>query len=237
MNGNYNDIIDIIITLIDDEEIANSIVVSGSIVPYIIMNKESYEYHTDFYVLVKEKKISNVRDKIKKLSKEYAFDVISDSKTYSKNDYGFKIKYENTTAGFFPYSLIDNNFSIKTYGLNESTKEVKLKTKIVPNITKSSVIRLTKFTKEKTLRIMSPEFILADKEVREKEPGNPTKETMDLLNKISDESVLKAVRESVSNTKIKVETKKMKENNLLLIVILGVLILLLAVVAYICFKK
>ena len=67
MNGNYNDIIDIIITLIDDEEIANSIVVSGSIVPYIIMNKESYEYHTDFYVLVKEKKISNVRDKIKKL--------------------------------------------------------------------------------------------------------------------------------------------------------------------------
>ncbi len=237
MNSNYNDIIDIIITLIDDEEIASSIVVSGSIVPYIIMSKESYEYHTDFYILVKEKKISEIRNKIKKMSREYAFDVISDSKSYSKKDYGFKIKYQTTTVGFFPYSLIDNNFSIKTYGINQNTKEIRLKTKIVPNVTKSSIIRLTKFTKEKTLRIMTPEFILADKEMKEKEPGNPTKETMYLLNKISDESVLKVVRENLSNEKIKVERKKLRENNSLLIIILGVLTLLLIVVAYICFKK
>lgn len=237
MKSNYNDIIDIILTLIDDEEIANSIAVSGSIVPYIICNKESFEYHTDFYILVKEKKIKMVREKIKKLSKEYQFDIVSDSKRYSKEDYGFKIKYENTTVGFFPYSLIDNIFSIKTYGLSKDNMEVGLKTKIIPNVTKSSIIRLTKFTNNKTLRIMSPEFILADKEAREKEPGNPTKETMRLLNNISDESVLKVIRESVGNTKIKVQTRKLKENNTVLIIILSSLLMLLAIIAYICFKK
>ena len=237
MKSNYNDIIDIILTLIDDEEIASSIAVSGSIVTYIISNKESFEYHTDFYILVKEKKIKMVRDKIKKLSKEYQLDIVSDSKRYSKEDYGIKIKYENTTVGFFPYSLIDNNFSVKTYGLNKYNMEVRLKTKIVPNVTKSSIIRLTKFTNDKTLRIMSPEFILADKEAREKEPGNPTKETMRLLNNLSDESVLKVIRESVGNTRIKVQTRKLKENNTILIIILLSLIILLITIAYICFKK
>lgn len=211
MNGNYNDIIDIIITLIQDDEIASSILVSGSIVPYIIANKESFEYHTDFYILVKEKKIGAIRDKIRKLSKEYQFDVVSDSKRYSKEDYGFKIKYENTTVGFFPYSLIDNNFSIKTYGLNKDTMEVRLKTKVISNVAKSSVIRLTRFSNDKNLRIMSPEFILADKETREKEPGNPTTETMRLLSNICDESVLKVVRQSVSNTKVNVKTKKYRK--------------------------
>lgn len=237
MNGNYNDIIDIIITLIQDDEIASSILVSGSIVPYIIANKESFEQHTDFYILVKERKIGAIRDKIKKLSNEYLFDVVSDSKRYSKVDYGFKIKYENTTVGFFPYSLIDNKFTIKTYGLNKNTMEVRLKTKVIPNVVKSSVIRLTKFNNDKNIRIMSPEFVLADKEIREKEPGNPTKETMHLLNKISDESVLKVIRQSVRNTKVKVQTKKLKENNTILIIILITLFALLAVILYICLKK
>ncbi len=237
MNGNYNDIIDIIITLIQDDEIASSILVSGSIVPYIITNKESFEQHTDFYILVKERKIGAIRDKIKKLSNEYLFDVVSDSKRYSKVDYGFKIKYENTTVGFFPYSLIDNKFTIKTYGLNKNTMEVRLKTKVIPNVVKSSVIRLTKFNNDKNIRIMSPEFVLADKEIREKEPGNPTTETMHLLNKISDESVLKVIRQSVRNTKVKVQTKKLKENNTILIIILITLFALLAVILYICLKK
>lgn len=84
---------------------------------------------------------------------------------------------------------------------------------------------------------MSPEFILADKEMREKDPGNPTGETMYLLNKISDESVLKVVRDSVSNTQIKITTKETSDNNYILITILAVLFILLLVIAYICFKK
>lgn len=237
MNSNYNDIIDIIITLIQDEEIASSIAVSGSIVPYIILGKESYEYHSDFYVLVKEKNINSVRNKMKKLSKEYQFDIVSDSRRYSKYDYGFKIKYENTTVGFFPYSIIDNNFSIRTYGLNKDGMEVRLKTKIIPNVTKSSVIRLTKFTNDKTLRIMSPEFVLADKETREKEPGNPTEQTMQLLSKICDESVLKVVRQSVSNTKVKMQSKSLKANNTILIIVLVLVAIFFMIITYVCFKK
>lgn len=236
MNSNYNDIIDIILTLVNDEDIINNIAVSGSIVPYLVTNKESGEFHSDFYLLVKNKKIDVVRNKIKSLSKEYEFDIISDSKKYSKEDYGFKIKYQGTTVGFFPYSLINNDLTIKTFAINKDNTKISLKKKIIPNVKKSSIIRLINFSKSR-IRIMSPEFILADKEMREKGPGNPTGETMYLLNKISDESVLKVVRDSVSNTQIKITTKETSDNNYILITILAVLFILLLVIAYICFKK
>lgn len=237
MNSNYNDIIDIILTLVDEEDIASNIAISGSIVPYLVTNKESLEYHSDFYILVKNKKIDLVRNNIKRLSREYEFDIISDSRKYSKEDYGFKIKYQGTTVGFFPYSLIDNDLTIKTFSISRDNEKINLKKKIIPSVSKSSVIRLINFSKDKKIRIMSPEFVLADKETREKQPGNPTKETMYLLSKVSDESVLKVVRESVSNTKVKLLTKDTKNNNIILIIILSVLVILLLVVAYICFKK
>ena len=53
----------------------------------------------------------------------------------------------------------------------------------------------------------------------------------------TDESVLKVVRESVINTKVKLVTKETKDNNYILIIILAALVVLLLVVAYICFKK
>ena len=236
MNSNYNDIGDIILTVALDEDIINNIAISGSIVPYLAMERESLEYHSDFYILVKNKKMDLVRRKIKELTKEYEFDIISDSKKYSKEDYGFKIKYQSTTVGLFPYSLIDNDLTIKTYSINKEETKINLKRKLIPSVSKSSVIRLIKFGKGK-LRIMSPEFILADKEIKERNPGNPTDETMRLLDKISDESVLKVVRESVSNTKVKITTKETTDNNIILTVILAILVVLLLIIAYICFKK
>lgn len=236
MNSNYNDIIDIILTLIEDDDIKNNIAVSGSIVPYIIIEKESLEYHTDFYILVKDKKINFVRKKIKNLSTEYEFDITSDSKKYSKEDYGFKIKYESTVVGFFPYSLINNDLTIKTYAMSKDKTKIKLKKKIIPSVSKSSIIRLVNFGKNK-LRIMSPEFILADKETREQTVGNPTDETMTLLDEITDKDVLRLLRRSIADTKVNIITKETNDNNLILIVILGALIMLLLIITYICFKK
>lgn len=237
MKSNYNDIIDVILTFNKDEEISKNIAVSGSIVPYIITNKESFEYHSDFYFLVKQKKINDVRSKLKKLSQEYQFDIVTDSRKYSHDDYGFKIKYEDTIIGFFPYSLIDNNFTIKTFSISNTKKEIRLKTKIIPNVSKNSVIRLVNFGGNRQLRILSPEFILANKESREKQPGNPTKETMLLLNKLSDESVLEVVRKSVSEINVKINSKSLKKNSYILEVILGVLLLTLILITYVCFKK
>lgn len=236
MNSNYNDIVDIILTFAEDEDIINNIAISGSIVPYLAMEKESLEYHSDFYILVKNKKMDLVRKKIKELTKEYEFDVISDSKKYSKEDYGFKIKYLSTTVGLFPYSLIDNNLTIKTFAINKDGTKISLKRKLIPSVSKSSVIRLIRLGKGK-IRVMSPEFILADKEMRERTPGSPTDETMNLLDKISDESVLKVVRDSVTNAKVKIITKDTTDNNIILTIILTVLVILLLIIAYICFKK
>ncbi len=237
MKSNYNDIMDIILTITQDEEISKSIAISGSIVPYIIANKESDEFHSDFYILVKSKMMNKIREKMKKLSKEYQFDMVSDSYKITKSDFGFKMKYENTVVGFFPYSLIDNKLTIKTFSVNDEEKEIKLKIKVVPDVAKSSVIRLVNFAKDKTLRIMSPEFVLADKEMREKQPGNPTETTMKLLNKICDESILDVVRKSVSKAEVKITSRKITNDNFILTIVLAVLLIILIIIAYICFKK
>ena len=76
-----------------------------------------------------------------------------------------------------------------------------------------------------------------DKETKEKRIGNPTDETMYLLSKISDESVLKVIRENISNMEVKIDTKETKNNDYILVIILAALFILLLVVAYICFKK
>ena len=237
MKGNYNDIIDIMLTLLEDDEVAKSLAISGSIVPYIIMNIESKEYHSDFYILVKNKNINYVRNKIKKLSKEYDFDIISDSKKYSKEDFEFKIKYQDTYAGFFPYSIIDNVLTIKTYSVENNNCIMNFKTKKIPNITKSSFIRNISFAKNKTLRIVTPEFILADKESRENEAGNMSDEAIYLLNKISDESVLKITREAIEDAQIKIIEKKLVKNDKIVNIILLSIFLMLLIIAYICFKK
>ena len=57
-------------TLLNDEEIASSIVVSGTIVPFLVTKKEPDEYIRDFSILVKKKNIDSIRKKVKNLSKE-----------------------------------------------------------------------------------------------------------------------------------------------------------------------
>jgi len=237
MKGNYNDIIDVILTLIEDEDIATNTAISGSVVPYIISNKDSKEFHGDFYVLVKQKKMKTIRRKMKALSDDYEFDFISDSIKYGNGDYGFKVVYEKTAIGFFPYSLINNNLCIKTYAKMKDEGKVKLKTKIIPNVSKSSVIRLIPFRDDKTLRIMSPEFILAEMETRNGSAEYTTKETYRILDKISDPMVLKRVRESVDNAKISVATKSLINFNLILTIILGIVFLALLIIAILCFKR
>lgn len=237
MKSNYNDIIDVILTIIEDEDIAKNVAISGSVVPYIIGKKESNEFHSDFYVLVKEKKINIIRKKLKKLSDEYDFDFVSDSIKFGKGDYGFKVKYEHTAIGFFPYSLINNNLCIKTYAKIKDQGKVKLKRKIIPNVSKSEVIRLIPFNEDKTLRIMSPEFILSEIESRETDYEYTTKETYRLLDKMCDDSVLKKVRESVRKTKILVETKSVINTNYILTIILALVFVALIIISILCFKK
>ena len=78
---------------------------------------------------------------------------------------------------------------------------------------------------------------MADKESRENEFGNMTDEAMHLLNKISDESVLKITREAIGDTQIKIIEKKLIKNDKIVNIILLFIFLMLLIIAYICFKK
>lgn len=236
MKSNYNDIIDIILTFLEDEELSKCILISGSIVPYLISNEESKETHNDLYIYVYEDRLKFVRKRIKELSKEYLFDIVCDSKWYSKYDHGFKIKYEDTIAGFFPCLFKNNTLTIKTYALRKEQKDISLKTKVIDEIYKNSAIKYVNLVRNKILTVMSPEFILARAKSNGRIDKEYSKKTISLLNKLSDESVLKVIEDAITKQKVDIIRRKVKTSTLMTNTLLTILLVILLILTYICFK-
>ena len=237
MKNNYNDIIDILVTLLDDKEIQSSMVVSGCIVPFLVTKKEPDEYIRDFSILIKQSHMDSVRKKIMKLSKEYAFDILSDSNNYMYGDYGFKIKYNDTYVRFEPYSFLSNNFKIKSYALSEDEKEIITKTSIIYNITKNCIIRYTNFSDNKKIRIISPEYLISKIETMENKAFGPSLKVIEMLNILSDESILKIMREKVENQDIDIKRQKAKKDNQMLYIIIGAILVVIITIIFILIKK
>lgn len=236
MKNNYNDIIDILMTLLNDEEIASSIVVSGTIVPFLVTKKEPDEYIRDFSILVKKKNIDSIRKKVKNLSKEYTFDIVSDSKTYVVGECGFKIKYNDTNVRFEPYSFLSNNFKVSSYVLSEDEKEIITKTNTLYNVTKNCIIRYTTFSDDKKIRIISPEYQLSKIELMNKKAFGPSTKVIEMLNRLSDESILKIVREKMENEDVDIKRQAAKKDNQMLFIILGAVLVVLAMIVFLIMK-
>ena len=230
MKNNYNDVIDLLLTIVEDEEVRKSILICGSIVPYIILGEESKEYHNDLYIYVKRNKMDLVRKALIKLSKKYELDIVSDTKKLGKYEFGFKIKYEDTIIGFFPYTLINNKLTVKTYRVNTDEKKIEYKTKVLEEINKEDIIRLVMLS-DKAIRIISPEYLLVDLE-QKGELHNKT--YIKRLANISDNSKIVKLRLSHSNIKVDLENRNMVENTPFLNVLIVILFLILLIVGIIC---
>ena len=236
MKSNFNDLIDIILTFVSNEELSKSIVVSGSIVPYLAVHKDSNEFHDDFCFLVKEKKIKRVRYLIDKLSYEYEFDIISDSNKLGDYDHGFAIKYQDSTAYFFPYSIVNNVLKIGTYYVDYDNNQISYKTKTIPSIRKEHIIKLIKFDKY-YVRILSPEFILVQKENTEKNLMEKNLPYIKILNKISDDEIIELIRKSMKKESVNINTLKIKKNEKIIIIVLSIVFVILLIIGIIIFKK
>ncbi len=230
MKSNYNDVIDLLLTIIEDEEVRKSILICGSIVPYIILGEESKEYHNDLYVYVKRTKMDLVRKKLIKLSKKYELDIVSDTKKLGKYEFGFKIKYEDTIIGFFPYTLINNKLTVKTYRVNTDEKKIEYKTKTLESINKDDIIRAVMIS-DKTIRIISPEYLLVDLE-QKGELNNKT--YIKRLSNISENSKILKLRNSYSNIKVDIENRNMIEKTPFLNILIVVLFVILLIVGILC---
>lgn len=230
MKSNYNDVIDLLLTIVEDEEVRKSILICGSIVPYIILGEESKEYHNDLYIYVKRNKMDLVRKSLIKLSKKYELDIVSDTKKLGKYEFGFKIKYEDTIIGFFPYTLINNKLTVKTYRVNTDEKKIEYKTKVLEEINKEDIIRSVMLS-DKAIRIISPEYLLVDLE-QKGELHNKT--YIKRLANISDNSKIVKLRLSHSNIKVDLENRNMVEKTPFLNVLIVILFLILLIVGIIC---
>ena len=235
MKSNYNDIIDIILTLINDKKIASEVVIGGSIVPYLITEEEPKNYISDFYILANLKEFDCIKAKLKKLSKIYLFDIVSDSKELIGKDYGFKIKYEDTCLGFFPYLTSNDNFILRTYFYDEKNKNISLKNKLIPNLTPNKIITKTKLG-SKNILVMLPEFIFVEKQLS----GNYSDfddEVNKLLNKICDDEVVEIIRSDIEKSEIKINTYKVKNKNSFLNILLFLVLIIIFLVVFVCIKK
>jgi hypothetical protein len=230
MKSNYNDVIDLLLTIIEEEEVRKSILICGSIVPYIILGEESKEFHNDLYVYVKRNKIDLVRKELIKLSKKYELDIVSDTKKLGKYEFGFKIKYEDTIIGFFPYTLINNKLTVKTYRVNTDEKKIEYKTKVLEGINKEDIIRSTMLS-DKAIRIISPEYLLVDLE-QKGELHNKT--YIKRLTNISDNSKISKLRNSYSNIKVELESRNMVEKTPFLNILIVILFVILLIVGILC---
>lgn len=236
MNSNYNDIVDVILTLIKNEDIRDSILVSGSIVPYIITKEESKESHRDLYIYYKEKKEKKVRKVLNKLCKEYEMDIVSDTLEAIDKDFGFKVKYQDNIIGFFPYKIVDNKLTLKTYVFDSKEREFKLKTKVIEHVNKSDVIR-SSYISDTKVRITSPEYIYATLKETEDKDNYKDARYVDLLSRMCDDDTLEKLTNAARNTKIKIDKVKAKEKFSILSVIIVALILILLLVAFMFIKK
>lgn len=234
MKSNFNDLIDVILTFVNNEELSKSVVVSGSMVPYLAVHKDSNEIHNDLCFLVKEKKIKKVRSIVDKLSYEYEFDIVSDSSKLSNYDHGFEIKYQDNLVYFFPYSIINNELKIGSYYTEDNI--ITLKTKTIPNIRKENIIKLIKFDKY-YVRILSPEFILVQKENNEKNLREMNLPYIKILNKISDDEVLESIRKSMKKESVNINTVKIKKNEKLIVIALSIIFVILVIIGIVLFKK
>ncbi len=224
MNGNYNDVIDIILTFTSDKDLNELIAISGDVIPYLIINRK-FKEHLDFNILVREKKLNYVRKKIEKLSQEYEFDIVSDSLDYNDKDYGFKIIYQDTKVNFIPYSIVNDNFLSKHYHINEDEKTVKLTIRKIKNITKNSIIKKIKLDGV-SVRVVSPEFLLANMEIKNKK----NMKVINMLSDLSDESVLRLLRNKVGKMIIAKKEKKIKKSKFMYFLIPFILFIVILVI-------
>lgn len=236
MKNNYNDIIDIILTFIY-EDISDDIVIGGSLVPYLMLGREPKFTIDDFYILISEDKINNVRERLEKLREIYDFEIISDSKKLTRMDYGFKIKYEDIVVGLFPFSDKNNEFTIKTYSYNEKKRLVDLKTKCIPNLSRKKAIKKIFINESDEIMALIPEFTYVEEELS----GNliENKELCEILNNVSDIEVTLYIRDCIEKSKTNIIKRKSVEGQMLTIISLSfaLLTLILMLLVYLFFER
>lgn len=206
MNNNYKEVMDIILTFIDDEDIKDKLIYSGDIIPFLIKDKESNIYHNDFEIFVEFDDMQEVRNTMNSLSKEFDFEIIFDTNKVTTHDYGFRFKYDNTVVSVHPYTIKKNNLYIRSFSISSDLKRVVQKLKKIPNFDENEAFRILEIKENKVIKIITPEFLLADLESKD----NTNKEVIEMLYKISDKKLLKVVKKAIQKTEITIKEEEIK---------------------------
>lgn len=232
MNNNYQEILDIILTFIEEEDIKGKLIYSGDIIPFLIKDIESDIYHNDFEIFVEFDDMKKVRRIMNDLSKEFDFEMMFDTDKVTTHDYGFRLKYDNTIVSVHPYTIKKNNLYIRTFSISSDLKKVVQKLKKIPNFNESEAFRTLEVKENKVIKIITPEFLLAELESKD----DTNKKVLEMLYKISDKKLLKVIKKAIQKTEITITEEEIKakiiDQNVIIIglVALALLILILMIV-------
>ncbi len=230
MNNNYGEILDIILTFVENEDICNKVIYSGSVIPFVIKKEESNIYHNDFEIFVEFDDMKQVRRAIYNLSREFDFEITIDTNKVTAHDYGFRIKYDNTIVSINPYTIKKNNLYIRSFSVSQDMKKIIQKLRKIPNFNEREAFRTLEIEDAKVIKIVTPEFLLADLESKD----DADKKIVEKLYKMSDKKLLKAVKKAVQKTEITIKEEEIKsriiDQNVIIIGLVIVAIILLILI-------
>ncbi|MGE5456013.1 MAG: hypothetical protein ACM3O4_02800 [Ignavibacteriales bacterium] len=198
--GNYSNIINILMSIIQDEELADIVFVSGGIVPWLVSKKDSKRNHSDIDLLVLQENMLKVR---KFLRKYNLYDASLDSLNYEDAemvDYGVDTYIRDIPVGFYPYEQISDELIVqRSFSSTDVSGRKDLKVKEIPNMKVTDYLAKTTLPNGSVIGISSLEVVKVTKEKAGRE-----KDIYDIkeINRIGyDADRYERVKSSINNMK------------------------------------
>lgn len=198
--GNYSNIINILMSIIQDEELADIVFVSGGIVPWLVSKKDSKRNHSDIDLLVLQENMLKVR---KFLRKYNLYDASLDSLNYEDAemvDYGVDTCISGIPVGFYPYEQISDELIVqRSFSSTDVSGRKDLKVKEIPNMKVTDYLAKTTLPNGSVIGISSLEVVKVTKEKAGRE-----KDIYDIkeINRIGyDADRYERVKSSINNMK------------------------------------
>lgn len=207
MDGNYEDIIDIILTFQEEELIKDKLIYSGSFIPYLMDNVKTSDYIDDVRIFVNIKDIDSVRKELYRLSKIFMFDIVFDSIKLTENDYGFKFKYETTIVTVSPYSFKEKNLYFRTFLINNDLKTISQRQNKMQRFSETNFFRTQNLNEDDSIYINTPEFLL----IKEQRKEESNIEIINILKCYTDKKLLNIVKKAFKNSEVKVKVAPIKK--------------------------
>ncbi len=156
----YEDVLEIIEKLSDEQELEEKFAVVGGVVPYLVADMKSDRAHSNLDLLVKYQDMDIIRNFLKK---KHLYNPKYDSMNYleNKQDYGLLTKIKGLPVNFFPYKKNSKDgvpvIDTRMFSLSDVEGQINLDYDHLEGIYEEDFFSEKELNNGKTIKTISPE--------------------------------------------------------------------------------